>query len=548
MTKVLELHLLGSLQINLDGRPFIGLVSSKAKALLCYLAVTGRPHTRQALAGLLWPDLPEADARRNLRGDLLKLRQVIPDHLLVTRQTLAFNPESDYWLDVALFQRETAVSSETAVTDAIIAQYRGGFLEDLHIRRAPAFEQWTLQERTRLRELFLAACHRLAAAHADNGQLEKAILCARRLLAADPIREESHRLLMRLLAQNNQRSLALAQHEQCRAILAEELGVAPMPETLALVEQIKAGEKNWGTAARPPAVVGGRGDTISSPRPKVVIPFIAGPPISHPRHFFGRERELKRLFSLVKRPPLQNAAIIGSRRSGKTSLLHYLRRITAVPATDLRPGQRQDWLSPAAHRWIFVDFQDPRLGKQSNLLNYLLAQMGLPTPTNCGMEQFMDVVSQQLDTPTVVLLDEIGVALSRYPELDDAFWESLRALATNLVDGSLGFVLASAEPPSQLAQSSGLGSPFFNIFGYTAALGPLTEPEAWQLMASSPQPFAESDMAWILAESGRWPMLLQILCRERLMSLIDGETGDGWREEARRQIAPFLNLLTPAHS
>ncbi|NIR92457.1 MAG: ATP-binding protein, partial [Gammaproteobacteria bacterium] len=80
--------------------------------------------------------------------------------------------------------------------------------------------------------------------------------------------------------------------------------------------------------------------------------------------------------------------------------------------------------------------------------------------------------------PTVILLDEIGVALQRYPELDDAFWESLRSLATNQVGGHLAFVLAGSESPDELARHSGFGSPFFNIFGYTAELGPLSEPEA----------------------------------------------------------------------
>ena len=58
-------------------------------------------------------------------------------------------------------------------------------------------------------------------------------------------------------------------------------------------------------------------------------PFITGTPITHPRNFFGRHRELKRLFDLLKRHPLQNAAIIGKRRSGKTSLLHYLKLVAA---------------------------------------------------------------------------------------------------------------------------------------------------------------------------------------------------------------------------
>ncbi len=274
-------------------------------------------------------------------------------------------------------------------------------------------------------------------------------------------------------------------------------------------------------------------------------PFIAGPPITHPRHFFGRKRELKRLFNLWKRPPLQNAAIIGSRRSGKTSLLLHLRSVTMTPSSQLRPGQRSNWLpEPERYRWIFVDFQDPRVSTREGLLHYLLVSLDLPVPHPCNLERCLDVVSRGLRTPTVILLDEIGVALQRYPELDDSFWEGLRALATNQVRGNLAFVLAAHEPPDQLAHHSDLGSPFFNIFGYTATLGPLTEPEARELIASSPVPFPPADVDWIVTQSRRWPLLLQILCRERLITLEEGESDDTWREEGLRQMAPFHHLLS----
>lgn len=273
-------------------------------------------------------------------------------------------------------------------------------------------------------------------------------------------------------------------------------------------------------------------------------PFIAGPPIVHPRQFFGRDRELRRLFNLWKRPPLQNAAIIGPRRSGKTSLLLYLKSITTTPTEQLRPRQRSGWLAdPSRYRWIFVDFQDPRLGHREGLLRYLLDCLSLPIPDPCDLDRFMDVASRGLHTPTVILLDEIGVALQRCPELDDAFWEGLRALATNLVGGNLAFVLTSSEPPDQLACHSGLGSPFFNIFGYAATLGPLAESEARELIARSPISFPTADVEWILAQGGRWPILTQILCRERLISLEERETSDVWRDDALCQMAPFRHLL-----
>jgi len=266
--------------------------------------------------------------------------------------------------------------------------------------------------------------------------------------------------------------------------------------------------------------------------------FIAGPPITDPRHFFGRERELNRLFNLWKRPPLQNAAIIGPRRSGKTSLLLYLKNITTTPPERLRPGQRADWLpQPERYRWIFVDFQDPRQGSREDLLRYLRAGLDLP-----GAAPF-DLVSHSVQTPTVILLDGISIALQRYPELDNSFWEGLRSLAAKQVGGNLAFVLVARKPPDELAQRSGLGSNFFSIFGYAATLGPLTEPEARELIASSPISFPDADVEWILAQSKRWPILLQILCRERLIALEHGETGDAWREEGLRQMEPFRYLL-----
>jgi hypothetical protein len=269
-------------------------------------------------------------------------------------------------------------------------------------------------------------------------------------------------------------------------------------------------------------------------------PFIAGPPITDPRYFFGRTRELTRLFNLLRRRPLQNAAIIGDRHSGKTSLLHYLARITGTPAAQLRVGQRADWLDqPERYRWIYVDFRDPQLGSRQGLLGYLLTQIGVEVPAHCTMARFSDLARRHLSTPTVILLDDIEVALQHYSELDYLFWEGLRALALNQVDGNLGFVLTARKPFAQLAQHEVAGSPFFTIFGYTTALEALTEPEAGELIASSPVPFPPADVAWILTHSARHPIRLQILCRERLLALELGEADAHWQAEGLRQLALF---------
>jgi len=106
----LSMCLLGPFHAMLGEEPITGFRSNKARALLAYLAVEAeRRHSRESLAGLLWPDRPERAALTNLRIELSSLRQAIGDHhadppfLNVTRECVQFNCASDHWLDVAEF-------------------------------------------------------------------------------------------------------------------------------------------------------------------------------------------------------------------------------------------------------------------------------------------------------------------------------------------------------------------------------------------------------------------------------------------------------------
>ncbi len=150
----LRLALLGAPRITRAGQAVRGFISSKAQALLCYLAITGRPHTRAMLAGLLWGELPEDDARRNLRSALANLRQLVGSHLAITRETLAFERAAPYWLDVEQFETGVAtadsVLSDLGRLQAAVALYQGDLLEGLSVRDAPcpgyalhpATQQW----------------------------------------------------------------------------------------------------------------------------------------------------------------------------------------------------------------------------------------------------------------------------------------------------------------------------------------------------------------------------------------------------------------------
>lgn len=274
--------------------------------------------------------------------------------------------------------------------------------------------------------------------------------------------------------------------------------------------------------------------------------FIVGPPVTHPRQFFGRERELARIFGWWHAAPLMHVTLLGARRSGKTSLLHYLRTITTTPVSECRKGQRRDWLpEPHRYRWVWVDFQDPRMRQRERLLQHLLVGCGIEPPQPCTLEGFADAMDNHAwESPCVVLMDELGRGLAS-PELDQDFWHCLRSLMNAPTQGQLDFLLSSHEPPQQLADDRGKTSPFFNMF-QTLELGPFTEAQARELIASSPVPFPEVDIAWIMSQSGRWPFLLQILCQERLLALQQSEVGESWRETGLNSIAPYRYLINSA--
>jgi DNA-binding SARP family transcriptional activator len=151
----LSLSLLGPFQVTLDGEPVTDFKSNKVRALLAYLAMEAdRPHRREVLAGLLWPNWPDRDALSNLRYALSNLRRVIgdraraggrdaePPFLLITRDTLQFNAASDYWLDVTAFtemvEADKAHPSAIDQLEQAVALYRGSFLEGFSVGDSPA--------------------------------------------------------------------------------------------------------------------------------------------------------------------------------------------------------------------------------------------------------------------------------------------------------------------------------------------------------------------------------------------------------------------------
>jgi DNA-binding SARP family transcriptional activator/predicted ATPase len=325
----LSIYLLGSFRVTLAGEPRAGFESDKARALLAYLAVEAdRPHRRESLAGLLWPDWPEPAARANLRRVLANLRRVIgdrqaePPFLDITRQTIQFNRASDHWLDVAAFTALLAVDAVDQATveplEQGVALYRGAFLVGFSIADSPAFEEWLLLRREHLARQALAALQRLSTYYEGTGAYEQALAHAWRQVELEPWHEESQQQVMRLLALNGQRSAALAQYETCRRLLAEELGVEPTAETTALYEQIRTGDLSRdmpGLGARDQGI-----DVIQPPPPGPQPP---APPHNLPLQltpFVGRETELAQIATRLADPACRLLTLVGPGGCGKTRL------------------------------------------------------------------------------------------------------------------------------------------------------------------------------------------------------------------------------------
>jgi DNA-binding SARP family transcriptional activator/predicted ATPase len=337
---------LGPLQVTLDGKPITDFKSSKVRALLAYLAVEAdRPHRRDVLAGLLWPDWPDREALSNLRYALSNLRRVIgdsarsgdrgaePPYLLVSRQSLQFNTASDSWLDVAAFAEKVEVVGSQALAleqvEEAVSLYQGPFLEGFTVGDSAAFEEWALLKREQLARQMTAALHRLAAAYEEQGEYEKAQSYAWRQVELEPWDEVAHRTLMRTLALGRKRSRALAQYETCRRLLAEELGVEPSAETTRLYEQVRDGDLQ----APGPAAV-------RVPVALVELPaFLDEELVEVERPIFvARERELAQLDGLLELALAGQGRVtfvIGNAGCGKTALIQEFARRAQVRASDL---------------------------------------------------------------------------------------------------------------------------------------------------------------------------------------------------------------------
>lgn len=247
----LRIFLFGTPRFEKDGAP-LAIGRRKVIALLAYLARTAQPHTREALATLLWPDHDQSAALKNLRRDLARLKQYVGDDaLLADRMQIGLDFQASVWVDVAQFEAHLQQARAhahvpqqlcqlcfTAVSQAVDL-HKGDFMAGFNLPDCPEFDEWQFFERESLRQALGESLQRLMAWHVVQATYERAIEYGRSWLALDPLHEPAHRQLMQLYAWAGQHAAALRQYQECVRLLDDELGVPPEDETAELHEAIR---------------------------------------------------------------------------------------------------------------------------------------------------------------------------------------------------------------------------------------------------------------------------------------------------------------------
>jgi DNA-binding SARP family transcriptional activator len=258
---MLSITLLGRFSAGFGDRSIPLHDGSKAQELFVYLLLKRQQaHTREELACVLWEDSSPARSKAYLRKALWQLHTALKlsaapgttaPILEVDGEWLRLHPDAAIWLDVAVLENAYAISrglrgaslepSSAAELSTAAALYTGDLLPN-------RYQTWCLEERERLKHLYLCMLEKLLEFSETQGEYETGLAYGYSILAYDSTREHIHRQIMRLHCLRGDRASAVRQYGECVEVLARELGIPPMRETRELSEQIHKGN---GDAPRP---------------------------------------------------------------------------------------------------------------------------------------------------------------------------------------------------------------------------------------------------------------------------------------------------------
>lgn len=212
---------------------------SKMEALLYYLLVKGSA-TRGEVAGLLWSDMEDVIAKKNLRNTLYLLKKQISRDLLLlpSRSLIALNPLVVNSIDVQQFEEEVPHSLEL---------WDGDFLTGFFCKDADLFEEWVNEQRDGLKGEYITRLTRQIIKLIHDKKYSEAKQYLKRLIRVDEYNESAYRVLMKICGRTGKESEIVAIYHQLERKLTNELGIKADDRTKAIYERVTSRKmsENW---------------------------------------------------------------------------------------------------------------------------------------------------------------------------------------------------------------------------------------------------------------------------------------------------------------
>jgi DNA-binding SARP family transcriptional activator len=220
-----RLSLLNGFSLDVDGsrprRTTLGELPPSVQRLLAHLGLYDA-QARTAIAGTLWPEVADEQAHASLRTTLWRLQKVVPGLVDSSHSTVRLNAgvavdvrELDEWVRMVL-----SPGSEVERAAIPRAALRGELLPGW-------YEDWVLVERERVRQMRVHALERLSERLMEASHFAEAVQAATAAVVAEPLRESAHRALIRVHFHEGNVIEGLRQYETYRALVHDELALAP---------------------------------------------------------------------------------------------------------------------------------------------------------------------------------------------------------------------------------------------------------------------------------------------------------------------------------
>jgi DNA-binding SARP family transcriptional activator len=227
-----RLFLLGGFELTVGHRPVS--LPAGLKRLLALLAVRGHRVTRSYIGGMLWGGASEERAQGSLRSDLSRLRSLGLSLVEKQGDTLDLAPH----VEVDLYEANRTARSVIDADGCRTESADGTLLIDPRMTSEllPGwYDEWVLAERERHRQLTLHALELLCTRLTGDQHYADAVLAGLAAVTQEPLRESSHRALMKAHLAADNPGEALRCFERYRDLAADALGVDPSASMRALV-------------------------------------------------------------------------------------------------------------------------------------------------------------------------------------------------------------------------------------------------------------------------------------------------------------------------